>query len=87
MGNFSEEAVDLICNLVVDIDEDALEPEERDLRYRLVAVATIMGRTFPQFEKWRKVALRDDWGRLGWPPIRLAAGYEPEQFGPKWSEN
>ncbi len=87
LGNFSEQAVDLLWKFLADMDDAALEPDERDLRYRLVAVATIMGRTFPHLEEWRKAALRDNWGRFGLKTGRVADAFKPELFGPQWSEN
>ena len=85
--NFSEEAIDPIWNFLANMDEDALEPDERDLRYHLVAVCTIMGRTFPHFEEWHEAALRDNWGRFGVETGRVADNLKPDDFGPKWSEN
>ncbi len=85
--NFSEEAIDPIWNFLANMDEDALEPDERDLRYHLVAVCTIMGRTFPYFDEWHKAALRDNWGRFGVETGRVADNLKPDDFGPKWSEN
>jgi hypothetical protein len=70
-----------------DVSARDCRRREFDLRYRMVATATIMGRTFPQFDRWRKLALRDNWGQLKSPPHRMANSYKPEQFGPKWSEN
>jgi hypothetical protein len=87
LGNFSEEAVDLIWEFLAGIDDEDLDPEERGLRHRLVAVCTIMGRTFPHFEEWHEAALRDNWGRFGLKTGRVAEGFKPVQFGPKWSEN
>jgi len=62
LGNFEEEAIELSWPMVDTIAENDLEPGERDLRYRLVAIATIMGKTFPSFNDWHKAALRDNWG-------------------------
>ena len=62
LWNFSEEAIDPLWQFLADMDEDALEPDERDLRYHLVAVCTIMGRTFPFFDEWHEAALA---GQLG----------------------
>jgi hypothetical protein len=87
LGNFSEQAVDLLWKFLANMDDEQLDPEERDLRYRLVAVATIMGRTFPHFDQWREAALRDTWGRFGLKTGRVADTFKPELFGPKWSEN
>jgi len=88
LGNFSENAIALIWKfLLADMDDEQLDPEERDLRYRLVANCAIMGRTFPQFDEWRKAALRDNWGRFDLRPGRVAEGFKPVQFGPNWSKN
>ena len=87
LENFCEDAVDPISRYLVDVSARDCRRREFDLRYRMVATATIMGRTFPQFDRWRKLALRDNWGQLDSPPHRMANSYKPEQFGPKWSEN
>ena len=60
---------------------------EVELRFRMVATSMIMGRTFSQFDNRRKVALRDNWGRVVLEPGRIADGYKPEPFGPKRSGN
>jgi hypothetical protein len=87
LSNFSEEAIDLIWKFLADIDDEQLDPEERGLRHRLVAVCTIMGRTFPKFDEWHEAALRDNWGRFGLKTGRVADSFKPVQFGPTWSEN
>jgi len=87
LGNSSEDAVDLIWNFLVDIDDKQFEPGGRDLRYHLVAVCTIMGRTFPHFKEWHEAALRDNWGRFGVETGRVADNLKRDDFGPKWSEN
>jgi hypothetical protein len=87
LWNFSEEAVDLLWPFLAEMDEEQLEPDERDLRYHLVAVCTIMGRTFPLFDEWHEAALRDNWGRFGVETGRVADNLKPDEIGPKWSEN
>jgi len=87
LTNFSKEAIDLVWKFLLDMDDAKLTPDERDLRYRLVANCMIMGSTFPQFDEWRKAALRENWGRFDLQPSRVAEGFKPVQFGPKWSEN
>ncbi len=86
LGNFAEDAVDPVAAFLEEID-DELYRDARDLRYRLVAVCEIMGRTFPLFEEWHKAALRDDWGRFGMETARVADTFKPEVFGPECSEN
>ena len=81
---------DLALEMLVavrDKDDEGMQTPRSGLAYRMVRTGMIMDRTFPQFRKWHKSALRDNWERLGWPPSRLADNYRPEQFGPKWSEN
>jgi hypothetical protein len=87
LWNFSEDAVDLLWKFLADVDEDNLEPDERDLRYHLVAVCMIMGRTFPFFDEWHEAALRDNWGRFGVETGRVAENLKRDEFGPKWSDN
>ena len=64
LDNFSEKAVDLLWKFLSDMDDNQLRPDERDLRYRLVAVCTIMGRNFSHFAEWRQAALRDNLGTI-----------------------
>ena len=86
LGNFAEEGIDPVWMFLADIDDES-DWDARDLRYRLVAVCEIIGRTFPFFDEWHAAALRDDWGRFGMAPYRLANMFGPEWFGPRWSEN
>lgn len=65
----------------------ATMPDQRDLRYRLVAIATIMDQTFPKFREWRKAALRDKWGKFDVEHGRVADSFRPDLPGPKWSMN
>ena len=85
LGNFDTEAVD-ICWSMVEFEHDPA-PDERDFRYRLVAIATIMGKTFPHFGEWKKAALRDNWGVFDREFHRLADSFKPDMPGPKLSMN
>ena len=87
LGTFETEAIDLCWPMVDDIDEDEMAPEERDLRYRLVAIAMIMGKTFPHFEEWHKAALRDNWGWFKREHKRLADTFMSDSPGPRISAN
>jgi hypothetical protein len=87
LDNFSLEAIDPVWSLVADAEDDELVPDERGLRYMLVATATIMGRRFPHFDQWHKDASRDNWGRFDLPRGRLADSFRPDEIGPKQSGN
>ena len=87
LGNFDTEAVELLWPLVDGMAEDELMPDQRDFRYRLVAIATIMDQTFPKFREWRKAALRDNWGKFQVEHGRVADSFRPDLPGPKWSMN
>ena len=84
LGNFETEAIELLLPLVA---KDDLAPDQRDFRYRLVAIATIMGKTFPRFERWHKAAVWDNWGWFKREHKRLADAFKPDVAGPRWSEN
>ena len=87
VAQFSSEAIEPVWRLLVYTQEDELIPDERDLRYRLVAVATIMGISFPTFNEWHQDALRDNWGWFERKNARLADAFKPDQVGPKNSGN
>ena len=87
LSNFATDAIDVGCEYITGIEDDGLDPEERDLRYWLVAAAMIMGTTFPRFEEWRQAAIRDNWGWFDIEPRRLADAFKPDQPGPKSSGN
>ncbi len=84
LASFSEEAIGPIGKFIADVGEKKFQYGDPDLRYHLVATCMIMGKTLPQFKRWRKAALGDNWGRLPWPPTRLANTYNREKVTPKW---
>ena len=67
LGNFAEEAVEPIHEMldVDDEDEVDVDPERIDLKYRLTAVCTISGLSFPDYEAWHNLAVEENWG-WGW---------------------
>lgn len=81
LGQFSLDAIEPVWRLLAEVDEEELSPEERDLGYRLVAVGTIMGKSFPTFEQWHQEALRDNWGWFDLENPRLAEAFQ-EENGP-----
>ena len=86
LGHFSNDAIELVRALVLG-DEDDLEPDQRDLRYQLLAVATIMDVTFAEYDAWYSVALRNNWGWGDYEPARLADAFRAETVGPPISGN
>jgi hypothetical protein len=86
LGHFSNDAVELVRALVLG-DEDDLVPDQRDLRYRLLAVATVMNVTFPDYDAWYAEALQYNWGWGDYEPARLADAFGAETVGPPISGN
>ena len=86
LGHFSNDAIELVRALVYG-DEDDLEPDQRDLRYQLLAVATIMDVTFPEYDAWYAEALQNNWGWGDYEPTRLANAFRGEPVGPPISGN
>ncbi len=87
LANFCAEAVAPVRQFIAAAGEKRITRFEPDLRHHLVAVGTILGTTFPEFDEWRALALHDNWGRLDLPLRREVDRYKPEDFGPQWSEN
>ena len=87
LSNFATDAIEWGCELVANIEEEDLDPDDLGLRYWLVAAAMIMGSKFPQFEEWHQAALRDNWGWFELKPGRLANGFLPDLPGPESSGN
>lgn len=58
--------VDVIREMVLG-DDDDLDPDQWDLRHRLVATATITGERFPEYDEWHQeaVATNYGWGHIG----------------------
>jgi len=62
-------------------DDDDLDPDQWDLRHRLVATATITGERFPEYDAWHRDAVSTNygWGHIG--RTRMAENFrldEPE---------
>ena len=58
--------IDVIREMVLG-DDDDLDPDQWDLRHRLVATATITGERFPEYDAWHRdaVATNYGWGHIG----------------------
>jgi hypothetical protein len=74
LAHFEFDGVDLVQQLVEGGDDD-LHPDERDLRSRLVAAATIMGATFPEYEEWHDAAVRTNYGWFVHERKRIAENF------------
>lgn len=76
LGNFVHEAVEPVRQML-KLDDVWLEFE--DYKYRLVAISTIMGVRFPEYEQWYEDAREDYWG-LGGPydPSRVRESFDDD---------
>jgi hypothetical protein len=61
LASFADEAIEPALG-VVPGDWDDLTPDGTDLRYRLVAAATVMGVSFPEYPAWYEHAVQHNWG-------------------------
>ncbi len=86
LSHFSFEGIEPARQLVL-ADEDELQPDDFDLRSRLVAVATIMEIEFPELATWHRDALENnlEWGEH--KPHRLGDAFRPNVVGPSRSGN
>jgi hypothetical protein len=60
LGNFVAEAVEPIRQMVQGAEHLGLET--MDLRHNLVAACTVMGVSFPEYERWLQEAREQQWG-------------------------
>ncbi len=74
LAHFAYEGIETVQQLVVGEEED-LHPEVRDLRSRLVAVATVMEVTFPNYEQWHDDAVKTNYGWHDYEPMRIAENF------------
>ena len=81
LGNFAEEAIEPVREMVLKDDED-LTPDEIDTRYRLVVTSTVMGVTFPEYEQWYKQVVEKNWEWVNKEPNRIREnfGKDDEDF-------
>ena len=82
LSQFVDEGIEAVRPSVLGHDA-GLSPDSLDLRYRLVAVCTVMGESFPEFEQWREDAVASHWGLGDYQPPRLADGFPLIWSGPK----
>ena len=61
LASFAEETIEPARRMVPG-EWDDLTPDRTDLRYHLVAAATVMGVSFPEYEAWYGYAAQRNWG-------------------------
>jgi hypothetical protein len=81
LGQFADEAIGPVRQLVLEYDCDS-SGEIRDLRERLVATATVMGVSFPEYDAWYAAAVRNRWGRPDMGDHRIR-----ENFDEDWDDD
>jgi hypothetical protein len=71
LGSFADEAIEPVRQMVQGGAND-LNPDEKDLRYRLVATCAVMGVSFSEYDEWYQDAVKNAWGKTVVPtfPIR-----------------
>ena len=74
LAHFEFDGVELVQQLVEGDEEDLL-PDERDLRSQLVAAATIMEATFPEYDQWHDDALQTNYGWFEYEQKRIAENF------------
>ena len=65
-----------------DIDQDEWSNDHNDLKFHLVAAATIMEVRFPQYDAWYQEALKTNWGWGDYVSPRIAEGFRPDPSVP-----
>lgn len=81
LGNFVHDRLDAVRELVVGSD-DELHPDQWDLRYRLVAVATISEQRFPEYEAWHADAIATKYGWGAHERTRISENFRVEVEAP-----
>ena len=78
LSNFAEDAIGPVRELVLREGPDELG-ERRDLRWRLIAAATIMNQPFLEYPAWYQEAVKEKWGRGHYKPDRIADNFGPDK--------
>lgn len=85
LGQFADEAIEPVRQLLLDYDAEAF-PSLYDLRERLVAVATVMGVSFPEYDAWYAAAAEEWAERPGLGNHRICDGFSEEEYDEEWDE-
>jgi hypothetical protein len=85
LGHFSRRAIEASRQLLLEFDEKEMSGEHWDLRYHLIAAATLMDERFPEYEAWHDeaVACNYGWAKLKQDkPKRLADAFTDDEGSP-----
>jgi hypothetical protein len=77
LGNFVAGHAEAVRQLVVGLD-DELMPDQWDLRYRLVAVTTITGETFSEYDVWHDDAVDTNYGWGDRERLRISENFKSD---------
>jgi hypothetical protein len=80
LSHFTLDGIEPVHQLVLG-DDDDLEPDQFDLRYKLIATATVMGTSFPEYFEWHKDALETNYGWHEYAPTRIAENFRADAVG------
>ncbi len=91
LGNFAEEGIEPVRELVLEHDDEDESGDLWDLRHRLIAAATIMDRPFLEYPASYKEAVDERWGWGGSGSFRLVENLGPgagelEQTEEEWDD-
>jgi hypothetical protein len=81
LSHFSIEGIEPVRGFFL-IDPEEWTPDHLDLLYHLVASATVMEATFPEYDRFYQVALESNWGWSGYERGRLADALQPDPLRP-----
>ena len=78
LGQFADEAIEPVRQMLLEYDGD-LPCEIHDLRERLVATATVLGVSFPEYDAWYAATAKGRWGRPGLDDHRIRDNFDDEE--------
>ncbi len=82
ISHLSPDAMAPVRHRLVDVPEREMDGDEWDLRYRLIAAATLMGERFPEYGPWHAEAVKTNygWRKIGnAKPKRLADAFADDR--------
>jgi hypothetical protein len=75
LSHFCTEGVENACQLALVDEGEDLTPDQRDLKFHLVAVATAMEVDFPDYEEWHRDAIATHYGWEDYQPDRISKNF------------